>query len=139
MLLFGYYLFMKAYRIGHSLPDPVFFSYPVSGMWHQPHAALSPTGKLQKSFFLPSGHFCQSALSDVPDCKDVIWLSFLQNDPLEPDRKCRYNPFDLRFDPIYSLSQSGNLPIKDCFSILPMIKYKIYFLVYSSFEKGRKL
>ena len=98
-------------------------------MWHQPHAALSPTGKLQKSFFLPSGHFCQSALSDVPDCKDVIWLSFLQNDPLEPDRKCRYNPFDLRFDPIYSLSQSGNLPIKDCFSILPMIKYKIYFLV----------
>ena len=136
MLLFGYYLFMKHTGLGIPCPIRYFFHIqcPGCGISH-----MLPTGKLQKSFFLPSGHFCQSALSDVPDCKDVIWLSFLQNDPLEPDRKCRYNPFDLRFDPIYSLSQSGNLPIKDCFSILPMIKYKIYFLVYNSFEKGRKL
>lgn len=64
---------------------------------------------------------------------------FLQNDPLEPDRKCRYNPFDLRFDPIYSLSQSGNLPIKDCFSILPMIKYKIYFFSLQLFRERKEI
>lgn len=138
MLLFGYYLFMKHTGLGIPCPIRYFFHIqcPGCGISHMLLSLLQ--GNYRKAFFYHPVIFVSLPFLTYLIVKMLYGYLFAKRS-MEPDRKCRYNPFDLRFDPIYSLSQSGNLPIKDCFSILPMIKYKIYFLVYSSFEKGRKL